>query len=152
MSFLIYACKKNTDFSEIPSIAFEDFYFITDSGVQQVAILEFSFEDKDGDLGIDDNNQTNLFIRYFEKQEGTYDQLVIETDTTSDTVNFNGTLPNMTPAGQTRAIYGTIEDTLSFIKHNPYPNDTAYLEIFIKDRSGNKSNIIQTPVFIIRYD
>jgi len=77
------SCKKKENFSDIPYIEFVSFAKIqTSTGVDDKGILEFSFTDGDGDIGLHNWDTVapydyNLFISYFEKQNGEFKEVII---------------------------------------------------------------------------
>ena len=163
MAFLfIISCKRYEDYPPEPSIEFLDMTLLRDEqGIDQRGVLRFSFSDGDGNIGLYDEDTLppydyNLFVRYFEKQNGTFREIFLITenyinDTTIgyDTASFNGRIPILTPAGKNKAISGEIEDTL-FVNNPLSAFDTIMFEVYIQDRDLNKSNTIQTPPIVIK--
>lgn len=158
----VYACKKYEDYPPEPTIEFLDFTVLRDAqGIDQRGVLRFGFTDGDGNIGLNRNDTTppydyNLFIRYFEKKNGSFEEVFLVTpryinDTTIvyDTASFNGRIPPLTPAGKNKAISGEIQDTV-FV-NNPLSNfDTIKFELYIRDRDLNNSNVISTPAIVIK--
>lgn len=156
------SCKKYEDFPSEPVIEYMDFTLLRDEmGIDQRGILKFSYTDGDGNIGLHDTDTMapydyNLFIRYFEQQNGVFKEIFLITptypnDTTViyDTATFNGRIPILTPAGKNKAIRGEIEDTL-FVNNVLSLYDTIKFEAYIVDRDLNKSNTITTPPIIIK--
>lgn len=154
------SCKKYEEFPPEPSIEFLDFATIRDfDGIDQRGILKIGYTDGDGNIGLNDEDTVapydfNLFIKYFELQNGIFKEVVnpvYVNDSTViyDTINFNGRIPILTPVGKNKAIRGEIEDTL-FINNPLSRFDTLKFEIYIVDRDLNKSNIVETPAIIIK--
>jgi len=162
LAAMISACKKYEDYPPEPAIEFMDFTKLRDAqGIDQRGVLRFSFSDGDGNIGLYNSDTLppydyNLFIRYFEKQNGTFREVFLITpnyinDSTIvyDTATFNGRIPILTPAGKNKAISGEIEDTL-FVNNPLSAFDTIMFEVYIKDRELNVSNTIQTPPIIVK--
>ncbi|MBW6491319.1 MAG: hypothetical protein K0B15_09035 [Lentimicrobium sp.] len=160
--FAAYACKKYEEFPPEPKIEFMDFVLLRDAqGIDQLGVLRFSFTDGDGNIGLYNDDTLppfdyNLFIRYFEQKNGTFEEVFLITprivnDTTIiyDTASFNGRIPILTPAGKNKSISGEIEDTL-FVNNPLSPFDTIMFEVFIRDRDLNESNVIQTPPIVVK--
>jgi len=160
--FAFSSCKKYEDYPPEPSVEFIDFTLLRDDqGIDQRGVLRFSFADGDGNIGLYDSDTLppfdyNLFIRYFEKQNGEFKEVFLITpnyinDTTIvyDTATFNGRIPILTPAGKNKAISGEIEDTL-FVNNPLSAFDTIMFEVYINDRALNKSNTFRTPPIIIK--
>ena len=158
----ITSCKRYEDYPPEPSIEYLDMTLLRDEqGIDQRGVLKFSFSDGDGNIGLYDSDTLppydyNLFVRYFEKQNGTFREIFLITenyinDTTIeyDTASFNGRIPILTPAGKNKAISGEIEDTL-FVNNPLSAFDTIMFEVYIQDRDLNKSNTIQTPPIVIK--
>jgi len=159
---LLWSCKKYEEYPPEPQIEFLDFVLLRDAqGIDQRGVLRFSFTDGDGNIGLYDNDTLppydyNLFVRYFEQQNGSFQEVFLVTpryinDTTIvyDTATFNGRIPILTPAGKNKAISGEIEDTL-FINNPLSAFDTIMFELFIRDRDLNESNVIQTPPIVVK--
>ena len=116
--------------------------------------FEFSieFEDGDGDLGRDSEDQeANIFI----------------TDTRADGFTFEYAMPFIPPQGSADDIKGTIKvsfnetcciytpvdgPALPYCTANQnYPDlDTIFFEVQIVDRAGNRSNVVESPGMVIR--
>ncbi len=155
------SCKKYEEFPPEPEIEFLDFVILRDlQGIDQRGVLRIGYTDGDGNIGLYDYDTVapydyNLFIKYFELQNGVFKEIFLITPThiddtvVYDTATFNGRIPILTPVGKNKAIRGEIEDTL-FI-NNPLSNfDTIKFEAYIVDRDLNKSNTIETPPIIIK--
>lgn len=149
---LMSSCQEKIEYPIEPHIEFQDFVFLmNEDSVVENGLLSISFTDGDGDLGeviTDDTTEPppplNLFIDYFELQDGEWKQLV--DPETGDTLVLHGTLPYLTPGGKNKNISGTIEDTLFINIFNDY--DTFRYEVYIEDRALHRSNTIVTPVFV----
>lgn len=155
------SCKKYEEFPPEPQIEFLDFVILRDlQGIDQRGVLRIGYTDGDGNIGLYDYDTVapydyNLFIKYFELQNGVFKEIFLVTTThiddsvVYDTATFNGRIPILTPVGKNKAIRGEIEDTL-FV-NNPLSNfDTIKFEAYIVDRDLNKSNTIETPPIIIK--
>lgn len=156
------SCKKYEEYPREPRIEFMDFVLLRDAqGIDQRGVLRFSFTDGDGNIGLYDYDSVppfdyNLFIRYFEKKNGTFEEVFLitsryEDDSTLvyDTATFNGRIPILMPAGKNKSISGEIEDTL-FVNNPLSSFDTIMFELFIRDRDLNESNVIQTPPIVVK--
>lgn len=155
-------CKKYEEYPPEPRIEFMDFLLLRDAqGIDQRGVLRFSFTDGDGNIGLYDSDSLppfdyNLFIRYFEQQNGSFKEVFLissryinDTTLVYDTATFNGRIPLLTPAGKNKSISGEIEDTL-FVNNPLSPYDTIMFEVFIRDRDLNESNVIQTPPIVVK--
>lgn len=155
---MLGACMEREEYPPEPIIQFKAFYKLVDgSGIDNRGILEFTYTDGDGDIGLYDYDTIppydyNLFVKYYEQQNGVFKEvfLTYEDPFTGDidTVNLNARIPILTPTGKNKAIKGTIQDTL-FINNYESHYDTVKFEVYIKDRALNESNTIETPPIII---
>lgn len=150
---LLSSCIKQEEFSEIPEISYRQFVTVFDTGQFAVrGILSFDFKDGDGDIGLDPGDTLapynregdyyyNLVIRYFEKRDSLYFEVVLDPP-------FSARIPVLNPDYPGKAIKGFIADTLAM---NPVPAfDTVRLEFFIYDRVLNMSNVLTTPDIVLR--
>jgi hypothetical protein len=158
------ACKKVKQFSEIPRIEYLDFVKVynQDLGIYDRGVLKFTFEDGDGDIGLNNSDTFppyntsskyyyNLIITYFELQDGVLTEVPIlwfnpQTEQ-YDTLTLSARIPNLTPRGSNKAINGEIFDTL-FIYNFNSTYDTIKFEAFIIDRALHESNTISTPLIV----
>ncbi|MGB1204410.1 MAG: hypothetical protein ACPG5B_02120 [Chitinophagales bacterium] len=108
-------------------------------------VISLQFEDGDGDLGVtDDQPEMNAFI--VDNRTNFVDSLQI---------------PYISPVGNIKAISGSIDFTinsecclaLSGISCTPdaeyNPIDTVIYQVFIKDRAGHSSNVVNAPPLFI---
>ncbi|MFH1296792.1 MAG: hypothetical protein ABIJ04_05900 [Bacteroidota bacterium] len=144
---IISSCVKQEEFSEIPEISLRPFVRIFDTGQYAVkGVLSFDFQDGNGDIGLNPGDTFppfnrggdyyyNLVIRYFEKQDSIYVEVVLEPP-------FSARIPVLNPDYPGKAIRGFILDTLAM---DPSPAfDTVRFEFFLYDRALNKSNVLTT--------
>lgn len=158
------SCKKVQKFSEIPRIEYRHFEYIynPDLGISDRGVISFSFEDGDGDIGLNNGDTLppydasseyyyNLIITYFEMQNGELVEVPIlwynpQTEQ-YDTLTQSARIPNLSPRGTNKAINGEIYDTL-FIYNFNSNFDTIKFEAYIYDRALHVSNTISTPLII----
>ncbi|MBL7139176.1 MAG: hypothetical protein ISS17_10435 [Bacteroidales bacterium] len=144
---IISSCVKQEKYSEIPEISLRPFVLIFDMGQYAVkGVLSFDFQDGNGDIGLnpgdtfppfnrDGDYYYNLVIRYFEKQDSIYVEVVLDPP-------FSARIPVLNPDYPGKAIKGFVSDTLAM---DPAPAfDTVRFEFFIYDRDLNKSNVLTT--------
>lgn len=145
---LISSCVKEEEFSDIPAITPRSFALVFDTGQYAVrGILSFDFQDGNGDIGLSPGDTFapfnrggdyyyNLVIKYFEKRDSVYVEVVLDPP-------FSARIPLLNPDYPGKAIRGFISDTLTL---DPSPAwDTVRFEYFLYDRALNKSNILTTP-------
>ncbi len=147
------SCLKRNDFPDEPQIEFKDFIkYQNTQGKDSIGILFLKFTDGDGDIGLDqqdtfppfDVNSVyyyNFYVKYFERQNGTFTEVVLP-------LPNNSRIPNITPEGQNKTLEGEIE--LKLFINNPFSNfDTIKFEAFIYDRALHQSNTIETPDIMV---
>jgi hypothetical protein len=144
ISALASSCVKEKQFPPQPVIAFDRFeVFGNDS-----ADCYITFQDGDGDIGIPDSDQTSaddLKMKYLYKdQNGMFVPVDSSFGTPQfDTLFYGYRVPYLTPDGQYKALDGEIKVKL---RTPPIfgPHDVVKFEITLKDRAGNKSNMVTT--------
>jgi hypothetical protein len=158
---LVSGCVKDQQFSNTPVIRFVSFNQLKDNaGKDSSGVLTLKFMDGDGDVGLSTSDTLppfnrgslyyfNLFINYFEKQNGTWVKVVTPPITPGgDTLNNNSRIPNLTPVGQDKTLEGELK--MSLFTNNPFAQwDTIKYEVSICDRALNRSNQITTPEIIL---
>lgn len=158
------SCKKVEKFPPVPRIEYQSFTSIynPDLEIYDRGVLQFYFEDGDGDIGLNSGDtfppfnaaseyHYNLIITYFEMQNGELVEVPItwynpQTEQ-YDTLSLSARIPNLTPQGINKAISGEIQDTL-FIYNFNSNYDTIKFDAYIIDRALNESNIISTPLIV----
>jgi hypothetical protein len=153
-AFLLNGCTKEEVFPPEPAISFISFTKKANvTPIDDKGILKIFFTDGDGDLGLDegdtiapfDKNSVfyyNFFIKYFEKQHGTFVPVNLP-------VTFNSRIPRLESKGNSKSVKGEIE--LEVYINNPFSAfDTIQFEASIADRSLNISNVITTPEIIVK--
>jgi len=158
------SCKKIEKFPDVPRIEFMDFTKIynPDLEIYDRGVLRFSFEDGDGDIGLNSGDtfppynpgsdfHYNLIITYFEMQHGEIVEVPIlwfnpQTEK-YDTLSLSARIPNLTPEGVNKAINGEIQDTVFIYNFNSI-YDTIMFEAYIVDRALHTSNTISTPLIV----
>lgn len=149
------ACEKTKEYSDIPEIKLlnvDNSYGADDLGNPGFhTLINFSFTDGDGDLGLSPADTTgdfsssseyyyNLKFEVFEKKNGAF----IHRDDINHHFRFN----NISKENTTnKVLKGEIETDLFFIK-NRLTSDTVKLSFYIYDRALNKSNVEETQEII----
>lgn len=136
------ACNTGPVFDTTPEI---EFVSITEGPVQQLTeefTISIHFQDGDGDLGDDNEEVKNLFVRH--------------TIAGLDTVPYDFLIPNLTPDTKNPSIQGNIDINVtapplsSFIPGNPdVDEEFVVFRLWIVDRAGNVSNEILTDPILI---
>ena len=147
------SCKKEENFSPVPSISFNEFKkYGSDS-----ATCTINFTDGDGDIGLDQfdtvapfNLQSkyyyNLYLVYYYQDTLTHTWKPYDTKPTTpkiDTLQYAYRIPNLTQNGQKTSLQGTIKVRLNA----PYsiPGQKSFLfKIVLIDRALHISNEVST--------
>jgi hypothetical protein len=159
------ACNKFEQFPDEPAIKYDRFILLMNpaTGITERGVLQFSYTDGDGDLGLSNQDTDppfnfggdyyyNLIIKYFEKQHGKFVEVPLLTwnadSARYDTSTFNARFPVLTPRTGNLSIKGIFQDTLPI--YNPISDfDTIKFSAFIYDRALHKSNEIETSEIIV---
>lgn len=90
----------------------------------------------------------NILVKFFIKRGGNYTEFNWSDPPYYTT--FNGRFPRMLEEDQSRAIEGKIRYAMLSLGWNSiFRNDTIKLELKIKDRALNESNVVSTPDFTL---
>lgn len=148
------SCLKRQDYPNRPDIELIAFYpnSSAQSAGDSLGFVKFSFTDGDGDLGLGDSDTLNefalgqpfyynLFIYYFEKQNGVY--VRIDPPETPFHVRFK----RLTADGGNGALEGTMDVGVSGYPGTPW--DTIRYEMFIVDRALNISDTLVTDDIVL---
>lgn len=156
-------CRKITDtYSTTPVITFNNYtvnYTVDSTGNPDYKIiLTISFTDGDGDIGLTQSDTTgnfasdkpyyyNLFVNYYEKVNGTFIRMYNAYPFPSngtDTIKYDGRIPNITPTGRNKAIHGDIEYTIDLGSGSKTGNNIKF-DFVLYDRALHRSNLIESP-------
>jgi hypothetical protein len=149
------ACSKLEMLPAEPKIEYEKFtvYDTNDILGNEVrgGLLKFYFEDGDGDLGLysqaqageEDYDSINLFLTMYRINNGKESPAVV-----GDPFYPTGfRIPYMERVGRNKILKGHISVEFMYLFYNQ--EDSIKYEFFIKDRAGNVSNSVSTPVISI---
>ncbi len=133
-AILLFSCKKEDAVSDIPQIEFLSISPTTAQEYIDDIIVKISYADANGDLGENNPDIFNLFI----------------TDKRNE-IEYKFRIPELTPNGSDIAIEGNFNITINGtgITSESSSQKVAY-SIYVKDRAGNKSNIITTSEITIQ--
>ena len=148
-TLILSSCRKESNFSIVPELRFKEYQATPDS---LKIVLEFT--DGDGDLGLDDGDTlppfnpssfayNNLFLYYQVKTNDSTFTYFVKNGT--DTVRFWYRYRNITPIGQKKVLEGELVASLPAPYSVPGVDSFRY-EIFMLDRSLNRSKSVFTPV------
>lgn len=154
--FLVFfaSCRKHEVYPVEPVIAFHSFSKIaTENGIDSKGILNLSFTDGDGDIGLKEEDTLypynygsvhyyNFYIDYYEKQNDSFVKVELP-------ITNNSRIPFVKADLAERGIKGNIEIEL-FINNILSTHDTIKFKAFIYDRALHKSNWAETPEIVIK--
>ncbi|MCF8257728.1 MAG: hypothetical protein K9J06_09250 [Flavobacteriales bacterium] len=148
LAVVVSGCLKRDEFPIEPKLEYIG-TVLNQSMVSQadsIGFVRFRFTDGDGDLGLNPNDTSgsfapgelyyhNLFVRYFEKQNGDYVEFV-------PVFPFHSRFRNLTPTGGDKSLQGIMD--VGVFSRPGSQWDTVRYEIFIVDRALNHSDTIVT--------
>lgn len=149
------SCLKQVEYPNRPDIEFQGVFLnpAATSDVDSLGFVKFSFTDGDGDLGLNDQDSTgqfalgedyyyNLFIRYFEKQNGNYVEVIPPQP-------FHVRFERLSAVGGNGALEGEMD--VRFYTDPTSLFDTVKYEMYIVDRSLQHSDTIVTPDLVFDF-
>jgi hypothetical protein len=160
-SIVLWSCKKNESYSEIPEIHFKKLvmkvYREDDLGNRlKEAKVTFSFADGDGDLGIipnSDNKISMIHYSWMKKQaDGQYIPHIFSSGSTSDTISIPYDEVMNKEEAYNKLLQGTIDMRITVPYVGVADMDTVRLEFFITDRAAHNSNVEMSPDFSVLAD
>ena len=147
-------CKKPDEFPLIPVIEFKTISSDKDAqGFDQYVHVNVSFTDGDGDIGYH-SRESGLNDAIFDDPSSPYfNNFIVKTLILQNGIwnsidtPVSARIPYLTPEGPNKALRGEI--SREFALPLALVRDTLRYEIFIYDRSFNKSNTITTSQIIL---
>lgn len=150
--FFLGSCHKIEQVSPIPSIGFKSFTIFDTTDIlgnrSKGGRLSFSFEDGDGDLGLNPpvsgyTDSTNLFFALYRKKNG----VMVPADMNDPIFPSAYRIPYMEGQGQNKVLKGTINVTFLYLFFSV--EDTIKYDFYIKDRALHESNIASTSEIVL---
>ena len=154
--FLV-SCLEKQEYPPVPTLEFRSFTtFVHPAGYDSLGVLLLSYTDGDGDLGLGrwDTSSYNFYVAYYKMENGVlvpgtrYNPIT----GTFDTIYFNNRFYELAPEGYIGWIKGEIEDTIRplYDPRSTKTYDTVLYKIYMTDRAGNKSNLVETPLILVK--
>jgi hypothetical protein len=146
------ACIKEEQYPIIPHIEFKGFGTLKDiSHKDSLGQILISFTDGDGNIGLYESDSVEPYkYNYYLKFMQYHNKQLVEVTPANPALTFNSRIPILTPNGRNKNITGDIYMTLElYFARQILLTDTIGFEIYILDRDLNKSNVLNTPLFII---
>lgn len=150
LGIIITGCLKKETYPDEPSIELKEIIMRNDS-IQGIIL---GYIDGDGNFGLEEGEYANdsdcrkkynLFIDPFELRNGTW--VNVSEDPCGPNLPLYYAAPWVKPTGQIPTQKGEIKFDLMYPFYELNEYDTIRLEIYIVDRSNNKSNVISTQPF-----
>ena len=145
-------CINEEQYPLRPQIEFGSFATARDvNGKDSLGVITISYTDGDGNIGLYswDTVEPYKYNFYLKFMELVNNELMEVKPVGS--IPFNARIPILTPVGRNKNIKGEITRTLELYFAKPVlKSDTVAFEIYIKDRTLLESNIIETPLFVLK--
>ncbi len=149
----IFGCIKKEEYPIEPQISFGSYGVLPDvNGNDSIGVLTISYTDGDGDIGLYSYDSLepykyNYFLKFLEWRNGSFQEVQLA-DTS---FTFNSRIPILTPEGKNKNIRGDISMFLElYYAFMALKSDTIAFEVYIQDRALNRSNVMQTPAFLVK--
>ncbi|WP_192820662.1 hypothetical protein [Rufibacter sp. LB8] len=169
----IGSCTQDPEFPDVPSLTFREVeqsvITIPNQGIAESLILVLRFQDGNGDLGLSSDRSRfpqdfagdfadnmayhfNIVVKTYKKNTaGDFLPLVFQTVP----VSYSGRFPRVSTEDREEPLEGDIRYTLNFVKATTgnfiKRGDVLRFEVFIYDRSKNKSNTVMSPDVTFTY-
>jgi len=146
-------CIKEQSYPVEPVIQYTQFGVMRSvNNYDSLGVLSISYTDGDGDIGLYDSDTVepykyNFYLKFMQMVNGHLEEIVLP----DSSFGFNARIPILTPAGRNKNIKGDISIDLQLYYAWPLlKSDTIAFEVYIKDRALHQSNVVQTPLFVIK--
>ncbi len=146
-------CIKEDQYPIIPRIEFGSFATAKDiNGKDSLGAVTITYTDGDGDIGLYswdtiEPRKYNFYLKFMQ----VVNKQLVEVKPVDSTITFNSRIPILTPAGRNKNIKGNITMYLELYFARPLlKSDTVAFEIYIKDRALNSSNVVESPLFLLK--
>lgn len=147
---LLAACETIPEYPKQPEISYATANF-QDLPQTDYIYLSFNYKDGDGDLGMDDADlvgldsasKFNIFPVLYRKVGNEYREL--------KEISYSGTFPRLRQSLVAGPIEGSLQYRLGSFNFFNEDSSIAKIKVYIRDRAGNQSNVIETPPFPVVY-
>lgn len=146
------SCAKSDDFSVVPYLEFQSFSkqeMIQGNNQQDSVTMVLYFTDGDGDFGSDTgSNEANVFIKDLRTGETfrEYKAPMVPVEGTGNGISGTIRIRIYT----TCCIFDPMTGIPPCEPSTTFPTNPLPLEVYIMDRAGNKSNVVQADVLTLR--
>ncbi len=165
ISLFFSGCTKiEVNFPNTPVITFSSATIaktIDSTGLVDYKLkLIISFTDGNGNIGLGPSDTTgsyrpaspyyyNLWVGYYEDIKDSFIHVGHSYPFGTDTINYNGRIPIITPTGKIKAITGTIEYDIDLGSGTKSGVNTIRFDFILLDRDLNKSNKVTSIPIIL---
>jgi hypothetical protein len=153
VSVALFSCIEQREYPIEPAITYKNFTIEKSAaGTDSLGFLTIEFTDGDGDVGLSQSDTFppydtsseyyyNFFITFYQSTGGTFQAI---------TTPYNSRIPDVNPDNIDKDLIGdiTIEIDLNILSL-VLNSDTIKMEAYMVDRALNKSNVIETPAFVL---
>lgn len=156
------------NFSDTPKITFDNVLVKQNPSLRiDTLLITVKFQDGDGDLGIEATADTNLWNYYivpYKKFKGEFTRTTFSSTSNVDSARNNPFIGQFLPVlkkdGRAGPIEGTLTYRIDILQYNEFPlddkdslailqNDTIKVQIYLKDRAGHRSNVVESDPFAV---
>lgn len=155
VALMVSGCLNREQFPNAPKLEYVGTVLNQNllSEADSIGFVRFRFTDGDGDLGLNPADTTgqfaqgqtyyhNLFVHYFEKQNGHYVEFI-------PVFPFHSRFKDLTPKGGDKSLQGQMDVGVFARPGSSF--DTVRYEIYIVDRALNHSDTIVTEDIILPF-
>ncbi|AMM52407.1 hypothetical protein TH61_16115 [Rufibacter sp. DG15C] len=168
------ACQDSPDFSNTPNIEYRGnthYSFKDQNGLVWDTIQHvIRFTDGDGNIGLSDKDDPALndyFSELYLKRNGIFYQIYAGiTPRPTTPIRYYGRIPVLNTSDRIEPLEGDIKYGIRLRKGTPFDyfvnndymrdalktGDTVRFDFYIKDRTGNSSNKVESPEIILKFD
>lgn len=144
------SCDTDSCEEESPIISFDNYdygiFSLGDSLFIDSLVIQIKFEDCQGDIGIKEGESGfNLHTYQYEWVNEEWQR--VEPLNPGDTLAFFAKVPYSEKINEGNRLEGMIEQRFGSVKQR---GDSIYFEMRLFDRAGNRSNLLETPVFVLQ--
>ena len=145
-------CIKEEQYPLKPAIEFGRLEALKDiSGKDSVILITISYTDGDGNIGLPDGDTIPLKYNYYMNFYQYINKELVEFKPANEAITFDARIPVLTPVGKNKNIKGDITRSFQiYYARKLLQSDTIAFEVYIKDRTLLESNVITTPLVIIK--
>lgn len=160
---MLGGCVKIPEYPRAPSISYNSVYFREEAQSDGIYLI-LNYKDGDGNLGLDADdiahapfqemvdsagtqvvnpNHFNIFPVLYRLVGDHYDSVL--------PTGYRGIFPRLRDGNQKGPIEGTIQYRMGSVNFFNEDSSIAKVKVYIQDRTLLKSNLIETPPFLVKY-